>query len=187
MRSSLRIALGLVFAMHRTSPRRGEGRGEGRVLAGTCVLSVGAHLCATATHGCTAPSACRAQVRSHSSPAALALSSGSWLLALGSWLLALGSQGSPYDAAGGWRKARRVARMDAGQFFARAGCPVEKPRSPPAHLEGAARKARHPGGPSLWLLSLGQARESDPASGRRSEARGRRASWRQRDNQTPRL
>ena len=45
----------------------------------------------------------------------------------GSWLL-----GSPYDAAGGWRKARR----DAGQFFARAGCPVEKPRSPPAHLEG---------------------------------------------------
>ena len=32
--------------------------------------------------------------------------------------------------------ARRVAGMDAGQFFARAGCPVEKPRNPPAHLEG---------------------------------------------------
>ena len=36
----------------------------------------------------------------------------------------------------GGGSARRVAGRDAGQFFARAGCPVEKPRNPPAHLEG---------------------------------------------------
>src|ERR1700761_4787341 len=95
------------------------------------------------------------------------------------WLL-----GPRMTAAGGWRKARRVARTDAGQFFARAGCPVEKPRNPHAYLKGEARKARHPGCRFFWLLFFGQAKKSDPASGRRTEARGRRASWPQRDNRT---
>src|ERR1700748_3392271 len=70
--------------------------------------------------------------------------------------------------------ARRVAGMDAGQFFARAECPVEKPRNPPAHLEGAARKARHPGCLFFWLLFFGQAKKSDPAFPKRGLALRRR-------------
>jgi len=85
--------------------------------------------------------------------------------------------------------ARRVAGMDAGQFVASTGCAVDKPRCPPANLEGAARKARHPGGLSFgYFLTRSESpwdlgkQESDPASGRRSEARRRRARLRWRVN-----
>src|SRR5579859_970626 len=52
--------------------------------------------------------------------------------------------------------------------FRRGRSPVEKPgrHSRTGRLH---RPATRRGCPSLWLLSLGQARESDPASGRRSE------------------
>src|SRR5574337_1989911 len=42
----------------------------------------------------------------------------------------------PSEAAGGRRIARSVAGRDAGQFGVRAGCPVDKPRSPSANLAG---------------------------------------------------
>ena len=85
--------------------------------------------------------------------------------------------GSPYDAAGGWRKARRVAGMDAGQFFARAGCPVEKPRTPPAHLEGR-RPVRRVirGALSFGYFSLGKQRKvTRPPAGGRKPAAGEQA------------
>src|ERR1700761_1270267 len=71
------------------------------------------------------------------------------------WLL-----GPRMTAAGGWRKARRVARTDAGQFFARAGCPVEKPRNPHAYLKGR-RPARRGirGAVSFGYFSLGKQRK----------------------------
>src|ERR1700743_2157230 len=76
-------------------------------------------------------------------------------------------------AAGGWRKARRVARTDAGQFFARAGCPVEKPRNPHAYLEGQ-RPARRGirGAVSFGYFSLGKQRKvtRSPAGGRKPAA-----------------
>jgi hypothetical protein len=99
-----------------------------------------------------------------------------------------GSWGSPYDAAGGWRNSPQGGRHGCRPVFRQGRMPCRKTPQPDRAPGGPkARKARHPGGPSLWLLSLGQARESDPASGRRTEARGRRASRRSRDNWTPRL
>ena len=63
-------------------------------------------------------------------------------------------------AGGG--KARRMVRMDANQFVVSTGCAVDKPRNPAADLARRdARKARKRGAPLYWLLSLGQARESD--------------------------
>jgi hypothetical protein len=62
--------------------------------------------------------------------------------------------------------------------FRRGRSPVEKPGRPSRTVWAVSPDSAKRGCPSLWLLSLGQARESDPASGRRSEARGRRASWR---------
>src|SRR6185312_7677683 len=37
----------------------------------------------------------------------------------------------PYGAAGGWRKVRRMARRDAGQFFAGTGVPSKNPGTRP--------------------------------------------------------
>src|SRR6185312_3865570 len=37
----------------------------------------------------------------------------------------------PYGAAGGWRKVRRMARRDAGQFFAGTGVPSKNPVTRP--------------------------------------------------------
>ncbi len=53
---------------------------------------------------------------------------------------------------------------------------LSKSPAAPHGLVGLRPTSVKRGCPSLWLLSLGQARESNPASGRRSEARGRRAS-----------
>ncbi|RDI97604.1 hypothetical protein DVT68_15030 [Dyella solisilvae] len=91
----------------------------------------------------------------------------SWLFALGSWLLALGSWffalafdfHSPMARRVGGGIARRVAGRDAGQFVVRAGCPVDKPRNPPANLEGVARKACHRGGLSFGYFSLATQRK----------------------------
>ena len=90
-------------------------------------------------------------------------------LDLGLWLL-----GSPYDAAGGWRKARRVTRRDAGQFFARAGCPVEKPRHPTAHLEGRRPGRRVIRGALLfgYFLLGKQEKVTRPLAGGRKPAAG---------------
>ena len=62
--------------------------------------------------------------------------------------------GGPSAAAGGRRKARRVAGMDAGQFGVRAGCPVDKPRSPPANLAGHRPARRESGVAFLLVTSL---------------------------------
>src|ERR1700761_9787729 len=88
------------------------------------------------------------------------------------WLL-----GPRMTAAGGWRKARRVARRDAGQFFARAGCPVEKPRNPHAYLEGR-RPGRRVirGAVSFGYFSLGKQRKvTRPPAGGRKPAAGEQA------------
>ena len=65
----------------------------------------------------------------------------------------------PYGAAGGRRKARRVAGKDAGQFFASTGCAVEKPRSPPAHPKGRMPAGRAIGVASLLVTFLWPLRE----------------------------
>ena len=114
----------------------------------------------------------------------------SWLLALGSWLLAPGSwlSGSPYDSGGRVEDSPQGGPQGCGPVFRQGRMPCRKTPQPAREPGGPkARKARHPGCRSLWLLSLGQARESDPASGRRTEARGRRARWPRRDNRTSRL
>ena len=64
----------------------------------------------------------------------------------------------PYGAAGGWRKVRRMAGTDAGQFFAGTGCAVEKPRSPPADPQGRRPEGRAIGVP-LSLVTFSRARE----------------------------
>src|SRR6185437_8718533 len=61
----------------------------------------------------------------------------------------------PYGAAGGWRKVRRMARMDASQFF--AGTWTCRRKTPePARAPGRqdAWRARHRGVVSSWLLLL---------------------------------
>ena len=62
--------------------------------------------------------------------------------------------------------------MDANQFGVRAGCPVDKPRSPAADLAGGdARKARKRGVSfSLGYFSFGQAKEKYLALRRRTKA-----------------
>jgi len=105
-------------------------------------------------------------------------------------LLLLALRGPRMTAAGGRRKARRVAGMDAGQFFDRTRMSCRKPPQPARVPSGLCPKGASSGvlfllalPPSRWLLSLGQARESNPASGRRWEARSRRARSRLPDNQ----
>jgi len=77
-------------------------------------------------------------------------------------------------------RPRRGAGQEPGTFR-RGRSPVEKPGRP-SRTGRLYRPATRRGCPSLWLLSdaklipvgLGQARESDPASGRRSERPPRR-------------
>src|SRR5690242_5643701 len=59
----------------------------------------------------------------------------------------------PYGAAGGWRKVRRMARMDAGQFS--AGAWMRRRKTPePTRAPGRqdAWRARHRGGLLFGLL-----------------------------------
>src|SRR5579859_3678322 len=66
----------------------------------------------------------------------------------------------PYGAAGGWRKkpagwpAGMPASLSSGQDALSTNL-----RNPPAHLEGAARKARHRGGLSFGYFSLATQRK----------------------------
>jgi hypothetical protein len=56
--------------------------------------------------------------------------------------------------------ARRVVRRDANQFGVRAGCPVDKPRNPPADFAGTMPAKRVSGVSfSLGYFSFGQAKE----------------------------
>jgi hypothetical protein len=57
--------------------------------------------------------------------------------------------GAPMARRVGGGKVLRMARRDAGQFFAGTGCAVEKPRSPPAHPQG-----RRPGGRAIGVPFL---------------------------------
>ena len=91
----------------------------------------------------------------------------------GSWLLALRGPRMTRRAGGGI--ARRVAGMDAGQFVVRAGCPVDKPRNPSAHLEGRRPGRRVIRGALLFgYFSLGKQRKvtRPPAGGRKPAAGG---------------
>ena len=172
----------------------------------TCVPLVGAHLCATAALGRTAPPGGRAQVRSYKKKTpgktgrCIALE-----LAFGSW-----PRGSPYDAAGGWRKARRVAAWMRPVFRQDRDVLSKNPLTRTRTWRAKGPEGASSGGPFLLVTFLysghpalrpsgrlrrshallrvrGQAKKSNPASGRRTEARGRRARSRSRDNQTPRL
>jgi len=105
---------------------------------------------------------------------------------------ALGSSGSPYDSGGLVEESPQGGRMDAGQFFDRTRTSCRKTpqpaRVPSVHrTEGASSGVPFSLAlpPSRWLLSLGQARESNPAFGKRTEARRRRARSRYRNNQRP--
>ena len=62
------------------------------------------------------------------------------------------------DAEG---KARRVARRMRASSLSGQGWPVSEPPQRPRAVAGWSRRPRYRGCPSLWLLSLGQARESD--------------------------
>ncbi len=64
--------------------------------------------------------------------------------------------------------------MDVDAFSSGQDALSKSPADPHGLAERKLGK-RQAGCPSLWLLSLGQARESNPASGRRAEARCRRA------------
>jgi len=64
--------------------------------------------------------------------------------------------------------------------------PVEKPGRP-SRTGWAQPRQRRAGCRSLWLLSLGQARESDPGRGSGPEARRRRAGWRKRQRRLRKL
>ena len=127
--------------------------------------------------------------------------------------LALSPSGSPYDSGGRVEESPQGGRRDAASFSTGHGCPVEKPRNPHAYLEGRRPGRRvirgavsfgiatisvvtflYSGHPALrpsgrlrrsnaLLRVRGQAKKSDPASGRRTEARRRRARSRQRENQ----
>ena len=104
------------------------------------------------------------------SKAARAVGSALWLL----------TSGPPCAAVRGGRSGPQGNRQGGRFLFAGAGAPSKSPAAPHG-LAGftGQRQAGVPFSlalpPSRWLLSLGQARESDPASGRRAEARGRRA------------
>jgi len=112
------------------------------------------------------------------------------------WLLPFGP---PCAAVRGGRSGPQGNRQGCRFLFAGAGAPSKSPAAP-HELAGftGQRQAGVPFSlalpPSRWLLSLGQARESNPASGRRSEARrptgttfgSQRARSRYRYNQKPR-
>ncbi len=66
--------------------------------------------------------------------------------------------------------------------FRQGRMPCRKARPALTDLPSYRLGKRQAGCPSLWLLSLGHARESNPASGRRTEACRRRARSRQRQN-----
>ena len=107
--------------------------------------------------------------------------------------------GPPCAAVRGGRSGPQGNRQGCRFLFAGAGAPSKSPAAP-HELAGftGQRQAGVPFSlalpPSRWLLSLGQARESNPASGRRSEARrptgttfgSQRARSRYRYNQKPR-
>ncbi len=66
--------------------------------------------------------------------------------------------GAPLQRRAGGGSARRVVGMDADQFGVRAGCPVDKPRSPNADLADRMSARRGSGGAfSLGYFSFGQA------------------------------
>ena len=68
------------------------------------------------------------------------------------------------DAEG---KARRGARRRRARSLSAHGCAVSEPPQRPRVVAGWSRRPRYRGCPSLWLLSLGQARESDRRAGMR--------------------
>src|SRR5579859_2587603 len=104
------------------------------------------------------------------------------------WLLIFGP---PCAAVRGGRSGPQGNRQGCRFLFAGAGAPSKSPAAP--HGLAGFTGQRQVGvpflwalPPSRWLLFFGQAKKSDPASGRRSEARGRRARSPLRDNHRPR-
>jgi hypothetical protein len=70
----------------------------------------------------------------------------------------------PYGAAGGRRKARRVAGKDAGQFFGSTGCAVEKPVAHPRTRRAGCPQGAPSGWPLFWLLFSGHSEKSNSPS-----------------------
>src|SRR4030065_2548768 len=79
----------------------------------------------------------------------------------------VGFLGPPYGAnprtAGLWESAPKGARTGCPRLIFEAGWLVRSARAPKPEERRVG--LRHPGGHSLWLLSLGQARESSPGCG----------------------
>jgi len=75
---------------------------------------------------------------------------------------------APCGAAKGGRKGPKGRREGSRRFRCRPGWPVSGTRPPVANPQRSCGRPTR-GAPSLWLLSLGQARESDPRAGMRVE------------------
>ena len=77
----------------------------------------------------------------------------------------------PCGAARGRRKSPKGGAQDARQFVARTRMCAQRTPQPPREVAGQdARRPRYSGWPSLWLLSLGHARESNSLARRASES-----------------
>ena len=108
----------------------------------------------------------RRELAAHRSPSPACRGGLGW----GSCFCALGARCAtrgPYGAAGGGRKVLRMARRDASQFFAGTGVPSKSPATHPRTRKAGCLEGAPSGCRSLWLLSLGHARESDSGAGRR--------------------
>lgn len=75
----------------------------------------------------------------------------------------------PLGAASGWRTSPKGGRQDVGQFFVRAGALSKNPATRSRTWRAGCPEGAPSGCPSLWLLSLGQARESNSVPGRGSK------------------
>ncbi len=164
------------------SPLRGEGWGEGWVLAKFLPTSVGAHPVRdrnVATHlglASSRPSRIEATlpVRGRAQ-GALPQRTAATGIAMRCAAQRHEPSTNPCGAVRGGRSGPAgVPDTDVGHFSSGQE-PGRKARPPLTDWLGRRPGQRHAGCRSLWLLSLGQARESDPASGRRPEARRRRA------------
>src|SRR5450432_2557075 len=70
--------------------------------------------------------------------------------------------GPPLAAASAWRKARQSGAQEARQFVACIWTYIQRTPECARVLGARSAESAASGSPSLWLLSLGEAREGDP-------------------------